>query len=329
MALNWQQTAADAPAVITRDLTRRFGRFVALDKVNLEVPSGALLGLLGPNGSGKTTLLSILAGFIASTSGGLRLLGETDHRRALARTGSLISKPLFWPHLTCRENLRCMQGIFAGASNLDSVELLLTQVGLEGDAADRKFGHCSTGMKQHLGIAAALMGNPHLVFLDEPTTGLDPEGMVEIRELVRSLGKQEDRTIIMSSHLLNEVEQTCDSYAIIFRGNLVDQGTLVGPSGTFVALQLETTDNELAAQVLESVGWNISRVPPRNGRPTCLEVETAKGEEWKVVRDLAERGIYPSAMQKEKAQDGPGSLEQQYLKAVGRATPSSGQEPHV
>ncbi len=329
MALNWQQTTAGAPAVVTRELTRRFGRFVALENVNLEVPAGALLGLLGPNGSGKTTLLSILAGFIASTSGGLRLLGETDHRRALARTGSLISKPLFWPHLTCRDNLRCMQGIFSKESSLDSVELLLTQVGLEGNAADRKFGHCSTGMKQRLGIAAALMGNPHLVLLDEPTTGLDPEGMVEIRELVRTLGQQEDRTIIMSSHLLNEVEQTCDSYAIIYRGNLVDQGTLDAPSNTYAALQLNTTDNESAAQVLESLGWNISRVPRKNGRPACLEVETAKGGEWKVARDLADRGIYPSAMQKAKTQDGSGSLEQKYLKAVGRATTSSGQEAYV
>ncbi len=328
MANDWQQTTADSPAVLTRDLTRRFGRFVALDNVNLEVPSGSLLGLLGPNGSGKTTLLSVLAGFISPTSGACRLLGEPDHRRALARTGCLISRPLFWPHLTCRTNLRCLQGIYGGDPDPQEVELLLAQVGLEGGLAERMFGHCSTGMKQRLGIAGALMGNPHLLLLDEPTTGLDPEGMVEIRELVRTLGQQTGRTIIMSSHLLNEVELTCDSYAIIFRGKLVDQGVMVEPAAAATSIQLETTDNEGAIHTLKSRGWKISLASPTTNRPAGLEVETIAGEEWKVARDLADAGIYPAAMRPVDVQERPRTLEQKYLQAVGRGASQAESENH-
>ena len=214
------------PAVLTQGLTRRFGRVTALNDVHFDVPSGTVLGLLGPNGSGKTTLLSILAGFISPTSGSYQLLGESDHRRALTRTGSLISRPLLWPHLSCRDNLCCVQGILGVPQTRDGVEQQLAEVGLEGNAANRKFGQCSTGMKQRLGIAVALLGDPELLLLDEPTTGLDPEGMVEIRELIRDLGNRSGRTIIMSSHLLNEVELTCDHFAIIFRGKLADQGSL-------------------------------------------------------------------------------------------------------
>ena len=328
MAIQRQRTATDGPAVYTQDLTRKFGRFIALDNVNLEVPSGTLLGLLGPNGSGKTTLLSILAGFITPTSGAFQLLGETDHRRAMARTGSLISRPAFWPHLTCRENLRCLQGIYGQAPATGEVEMRLAQVGLEGGLAERKFGHCSLGMRQRLGIAGALMGNPHLVLLDEPTNGLDPEGMVEIRELVHNLGQQAGRTIIMSSHLLQEVELTCDSYAIIFRGKLVDQGVLGGQADLPASIHLETTDDENAIHALKSRGWKISRPSPSKNRPRGLEVEVVAGGEWKVARDLADEGIYPAAMRPAEIKDGSQTLEKKCLAAVGRAASLTGSENH-
>ena len=289
----------------------------ALHNVSLEVPAGTLLGLLGPNGSGKTTLLSILAGFIAPTSGAFRLLGQADHRQALAHTGTLISRPLLWPHLSCRDNLRCLHSMYGHEAGPDQLELSLARVGLDGAAAGRKFGHCSTGMKQRLGIAAALIGNPDLLLLDEPTTGLDPEGMVEIRELIKSLSQQQDRTIVMSSHLLHEVELTCDHYAIIHRGAVVDQGAMREAGPPTVAMRITTTDNAAAIPCLQQAGWNVTPVPPVKACPDWLVVTAGPGEEWKIARDLAGEGIYPSAMHRMEGGKQGGSLEQKYLDAVG------------
>ncbi len=309
---------SEIPAIVTQGLTRQFGRVTALNKVSLVVPSGTVLGLLGPNGSGKTTLLSILAGFIAPTAGNFQLLGQSDHSEALARTGSLISRPLLWPHLTCRDNLRCVQGITGGESDMDEVDRLLAEVGLDGSATNRKFGQCSTGMRQRLGIATALLGKPDLLLLDEPTTGLDPEGMVEIRNLIRELGNAPGRSIIMSSHLLHEVELTCDHYAIIFRGNLVDQGPLTNTPPPASAVQLNTTDNKRALDCLVNKGWTASTNSRDTVQHQSLLVEIQPGAEWKVARDLAEFGIYPSDMRPSEPTRFTGSLEGKYLAAVGR-----------
>lgn len=302
-------------AVVTVGLTRRFGRVTALGGVDFVLPAGAILGLLGPNGSGKTTLLSILAGFIAPTAGTFRLLGEEQHRRALARTGVLISRPLLWPHLSCRDNLRCLQGLHTGRQDREEVEGLLEEVGLAGGGASRKFGQCSTGMKQRVGIAAALLGDPELLLLDEPTNGLDPEGMVEVRELIRELGRRPGRAIIMSSHLLNEVERTCDYYAIIHRGRLAGQGRIgdnpAGAAAAGPAISLDTTDNRRAAEHLREKGWTVTAAGE------ILTVAAAAGTEWQAARDLAEMGIYPRAMYPAADAEPAGTLEQVYLAAVG------------
>ena len=315
---NSPQPAPETPAILTQDLSRRFGRVTALNNVNFQVPAGALLGLLGPNGSGKTTLLSILAGFISPSAGSFQLLGQDEHRHALARTGSLISRPLLWPHLSCRDNLLCAQGIYGESSDPDQVEQLLARVGLDGGAANRKFGQCSTGMKQRLGIATALIGSPDLLLLDEPTTGLDPEGMVEIRELIRSLGNEPGRTIIMSSHLLHEVELTCDRYAIIFRGNLVDQGEVAAQPSASHGVQIRTTDNARALDFLSGKGWPVQAETDQAGIPHSLQVSTPDGEEWQVARDLSETGIYPLEMAPLHSVTAQGTLEEKYLAAVGR-----------
>ena len=311
--------SSQTSAILTDNLSRRFGRVNALNNVSLEVPSGTLLGLLGPNGSGKTTLLSILAGFIAPTSGTFQLLGQADHCRALARTGTLISRPLLWPHLSCRDNLRCLHGMYGHEAVPDRIDRLLARVGLDGAAASRKFSQCSTGMKQRLGIAAALIGNPDLLLLDEPTTGLDPEGMVEIRELIKSLSRKQDRTIVMSSHLLHEVELTCDHYAIIYRGAVVDQGAMREAGPPTIAMRITTTDNNAAIPCLQQAGWHVTAVPPGRDSLQCLDVTAGPGEEWKIARDLAGEGIYPSAMHRVEGEDSTGSLEQKYLDAVGSA----------
>ena len=329
LAADDSRPSTQAPAIVTHDLSRQFGRVNALNKVTLEVPSGTLLGLLGPNGSGKTTLLSVLAGFIAPTSGSFQLLGQADHRRALAHTGTLISRPLLWSYLSCRDNLRCLHGMYVHGSDNEQVERLLAQVGLDGAAANRKFGQCSTGMKQRLGIAVALIGNPDLLLLDEPTTGLDPEGMVEIRELIRALGQDKGRTIVMSSHLLHEVELTCDHYAIISHGEVVDQGPMRDAGPQTVIIHLTTTDNAAALPSLQQRGWKVNGVSPASSGPGYLEVTAAPGEEWKVARDLADEAIYPCAMHRVAAGQVGGSLEQKYLQAVGRLAGSSGEDNEV
>lgn len=316
--LNDNIPEAATPAVSTQGLYKRFGRITALSNVNLVVPQGTILGLLGPNGSGKTTLLSILAGFISPTCGTFQMLGEPLHRRSLARTGSLISRPLLWPHLSCRDNLRCLQGLVDKTSDPEKVDQLLEEVGLAGDAARRKFGQCSTGMRQRLGLAAALLGSPDLLLLDEPTTGLDPEGMVEIRKLIKDMGKDGSRTIIMSSHLLHEVELTCDHYAIIYRGNLVDQGPLSAQPSMPASLIISTTDNTRALDHLSEMGWSASTVRGANGTQEALTVTTEPGKEWMVARDLAAVGIFPERMSATVPAVSSVSLEAKYLAAVGR-----------
>jgi ABC-2 type transport system ATP-binding protein len=282
-------------AVAFSGLTKRFGRVLAVDDVSLDVPTGAVFGLLGPNGSGKTTLLSMLAGFLRPTAGSITLLGRSGPaglREALGSVGALIERPTFWPFLSCRDNLRCLQGIYGSNGSDAEVDELLATVNLDDQAAHRKFAVCSTGMKQRLGIAATLLGNPSLIILDEPTNGLDPVGIIEVRELIRTLaksGKSEEggrRTIILASHLLNEVEQVCDRVGVMVRGRLVYSGPVSG-MGAPMRVLVRTTDDARAAELLASAGWEVAG---QSG--SGLEITASPGQEWEISRDLANAGFY-------------------------------------
>ena len=286
---------ATTSAVAFSGLTKRFGRVLAVDDVNLDVPTGAVFGLLGPNGSGKTTLLSMLAGFLRPTAGSITLLGRSGPaglREALGSAGALIERPTFWPYLSCRDNLRCLQGIYGSNGGDAEVDELLDTVNLDDQAAYRKFAACSTGMKQRLGIAATLLGNPSLIILDEPTNGLDPVGIIEVRELIRTLaksGKPEDggrRTIILASHLLNEVEQVCDRVGVMVRGRLMYSGPVSG-MGAPMRVLVRTTDDARAAELLASAGWEVAG---QSG--SGLEIPASPGQEWEISRDLANAGCY-------------------------------------
>ena len=307
-------------AVTATGLSKHFGQVRAVDDVTLTIPAGGVYGLLGPNGSGKTTLLSMLTGFLHPTSGAITLLGETGpagQRDARRRVGALIERPTFWPYLSCRDNLRCLQGIYASPGGDTEIEELLATVNLDGDAATRKFRACSTGMKQRLGIAAALLGNPSLLILDEPTNGLDPAGIVEMRELIRNLagadstGIGEPRTIILASHLLNEVEQVCDRVGVMARGKLLYSGPVseMGITSSIGRVHIRTTDNDQAANLLSKAGWELV-----DQSEYGLDVAATPGREWEISRDLANAGVYISELR-----SASGSLEAGFMAVTGQS----------
>jgi ABC-2 type transport system ATP-binding protein len=200
-------------------------RVVAIDGLDLSVPEGGVFGFLGPNGSGKTTTIRCLLGLVRPSSGEARLFGE-DVRvalpRAIRRVGSIVETPMFFPTMSARENLRLLAAIDRISGT--RVDAMLERVGLA-DRADDDVRRFSLGMRQRLGLAAALLKDPALVILDEPANGLDPAGMREVRDVLRSLGA-EGRTVLVSSHLLAEVEHTCDRVAILKRGRCVATGTV-------------------------------------------------------------------------------------------------------
>ena len=242
-----------SPVIQTEGLTKQYGKIVAVDNLSLTVPRGHVFGLLGPNGSGKTTTMGMLLGLTRPTAGSFRLFGaHTRHQEALRRVGAIVETPTFYPYLSGRQNLAYFQGIL-GRGTPQELDDLLERVGLA-DRGNDRFHTYSLGMKQRLGLAYALLGDPELLFLDEPTNGMDPAGMAEIRELIRSLGT-EDRTVFLSSHLLNEVEHVCDSVVILSKGKLIAQGSVADLLKGRGQIRLRTTDDAQAVAVLAALDW--------------------------------------------------------------------------
>lgn len=207
----------------TEGLTRRFGRRIAVDNVGLQVGPGEIYGFLGPNGAGKTTTIRMLLGLMRPSAGTVRLFGKdlTKHRLdVLRRVGSLVESPSYYGHLTGRENLEVIRRILRVSKR--RIDDVLDVVGLTKDA-DRPVKGYSLGMKQRLGLAMALVGRPELLILDEPTNGLDPAGIREIRRLIVQLAKEHGMTVFVSSHLLSEVEQMATKVGILYQGRLIFQ----------------------------------------------------------------------------------------------------------
>jgi ABC-2 type transport system ATP-binding protein len=240
--------------ITTRALTKRYGRFTAVNAVDLDVPEGSRFGLLGPNGSGKTTMIRMLLGLVFATSGEITLLDRPVPRRlheVLTDVGALIEGPAFYGHLPGRVNLSLLDaaGRSVRASRRRRIEEALDRVGLAG--IDRRpVRSYSLGMRQRLGLAAALLRTPRLLILDEPTNGLDPQGIHEIRELLHELSRA-GTTLFLSSHLLTEVESLCDWVGIMDRGRLVRQdrlATMLAPTGRVV---VHTPDVDAARAMLD------------------------------------------------------------------------------
>src|SRR5215217_6860 len=210
----------------TRGLTRRFGTQLAVNNLNLSVPAGGVYGFLGPNGAGKTTAIRILLGLIRPNAGEVRLFGQPlmrNHQSLMRLVGALVEAPSLYPHLTGRENLEVTRRLLGSPREL--IDVALDIIKLKKDA-DRRVREYSLGMRQRLGLALALLNKPELLILDEPTNGLDPAGIHEMRDLLRRLPAEFGVTVFLSSHLLSEVEQIASHIGIIHEGRLLFQGTL-------------------------------------------------------------------------------------------------------
>lgn len=218
--------AAGDPAIAFVSVDKRFGRGTAsvqaLDVLSLSVPRGAVYGLLGPNGAGKSTLLRILAGLLTADRGDVLIFGAPAGPANRRRLGMLIESPTFYPFLTAREHLQMLARF---TNTMALVEPILRRIGLE-KAADKPVSGFSLGMKQRLGIGCALIGQPEAIVLDEPTNGLDPDGILEMRALIDELAHRDGLTVLLSSHLLDEVQRVCDRVAILQHGRLVAEGAV-------------------------------------------------------------------------------------------------------
>jgi len=237
----------------THDLCKQYGNALRVAHLDLDVPEGSVYGFLGPNGAGKSTTLKMILGLVRPTAGDIRVLGKKmdggNRLAVLRQVGSLIESPSYYGHLTGEENLRIVQTLRGVPEK--NIREVLQIVRLDGQRGKR-VAHYSLGMKQRLGLAAALLGYPKLLILDEPTNGLDPAGIQEMRELICSLPERFGMTVVVSSHLLSEIDQMANHVAIIREGELVFQDTLEALHGrSRHHLALRTTNNAVARAVLQ------------------------------------------------------------------------------
>lgn len=274
----------------TRALTKRYGKRNAVDSVSISVRRGDIYGFLGPNGAGKTTTLRMVTGLISPTSGAIELLGRNPAkapRSLMAQVGALIEGPAYYPHLTATENLRLIQGLKGSGGGAHEAANLLDLVGLA-RAARQKVEQFSLGMKQRLGIAMALVGQPRLLVLDEPTNGLDPEGFREFRALLRLLAEQEGITVLLSSHLLHEVEQVATRVGVISDGRLLTEATVEELRRTGERSLEVTVDRPAQAAELIRERMHLT-VEPMNGHGLLVRgrVQAADLNALLVRNDLA------------------------------------------
>jgi ABC-2 type transport system ATP-binding protein len=279
-------------AVEVSGLTKRFGARAAVDNVDLLIPRGTAFGYLGPNGAGKTTLIRALLGLTRADSGTMALLGlpvPAERGRALARVGAIVDEPRFHSHLTGRENLKTL-AVARGGDADKRIDPVLERTRLT-QRADDKVSDYSMGMRQRLGVAGCLLGDPELLILDEPMNGLDPAGIHEMRDMIRSL-VDEGRTVMLSSHLLDEVERTCDQVAIVDRGKVIRQGPigeLIG--GTGDAVEVQCSDPPAAARALGQTAIASRIALTEDGLTVTLTPGPAREQAAEITRRLVEAGI--------------------------------------
>ena len=301
----------DSAVIETRGLRKAFGGVMALDDLTLRVPQGSIFGYLGPNGAGKTTTIRILLGLLRASAGEAFVLGEPAQpgSTVVQRVGAMVERPAFYPYLSALDNLR----LFGSARGItpDRIEVLI-ETALDRtdltDVARRGVGGFSTGMRQRLGIALALMDDPPLVILDEPTAGLDPEGMIDVRRLITGLARA-GTTVFLSTHLLAEAEQLCTQVAVLHRGRIVTSGPTAELFAARQHLWLRFDAGEELEGALRTLAAAGIAAEPGEAL-SCTVVGEPDGR--RVIRVLSQADIYPAEVALRRP-----SLEQLYIELTG------------
>ena len=293
----------------TKDLTRKFGSQTAVSQLNLTVPKGVVYGFLGPNGAGKTTTIRMILGLVRPTSGEIRVFDKTLSKNRidiLKNVGSLVENPSYYGHLTGRENLRVLSYLLGVTEQRINEVLEIVRLT---KAANKKTKGYSLGMKQRLGIAMALLGNPQLLILDEPTNGLDPSGIHEIRELIIEMPRQYGITVLVSSHLLSEMDQMASQVGIINQGELIFNGDIESlRQQSAPRLHFYLDNVERAKQIVNSFGYEAEM---HRGRITLASLDYQKSA--KLTASFVRDGIDVYRINETKP-----NLEETFLKLVGK-----------
>lgn len=287
-------------------LSKSFASFEAVKHISFQIEKGSVYGFLGQNGAGKSTTMRMLLSLIQPNSGNIRIFGKPlkgNEKSILSNIGAIIEKPDTYGYLSGYDNLKIFSKIFSRPTSLSALDVLLEKVGLKGRGKDKVKSY-SQGMKQRLGIAIALLNDPDFIMLDEPTNGLDPQGITEIRNLIGHFSKNEGKTILVSSHLLNEIEMVADSMIILHKGEKIAEGKvqqLLDPTKTIVTI--ETSNLQGAMNLIQNSNWSNKLVSNNE-----LRFEMDKEEIPLLVKSLVEHDIPVSNLQSNH------SLENYFLK---------------
>ncbi|WP_298137501.1 ATP-binding cassette domain-containing protein [Flavobacterium sp.] len=290
-----------------KNLNKRYGKLQAVKNVSLEIQKGNVYGILGPNGSGKSTTLGIVLNVVNKTSGEYSWFnGTMATHDALKKVGAIIERPNFYPYMTAKENLQLVCKI--KGINYSKVQEKLEVVGLI-DRQDSKFRTFSLGMKQRLAIASALLNDPEILILDEPTNGLDPQGIHQIRDIIRLIASQ-GTTILLASHLLDEVEKVCTHVLVLRKGEILYTGTVAGMSSSNGMIELQSNDINALKLALRSYP-NIDEIKEEEGKIIITSKSNIQPNE--LNKFLAENNIYLTHLVKRNH-----SLEEQFLQLTGK-----------
>jgi ABC-2 type transport system ATP-binding protein len=290
-----------------KNLYKNYGKLQAVKNVSLEIQKGNVYGILGPNGSGKSTTLGIVLNVVNKTSGEYSWFGGTmQTHEALKKVGAIIERPNFYPYMTAQENLELVCKI--KGIKYDKVREKLEIVGLI-ERKDSKFKTFSLGMKQRLAIASALLNDPEILILDEPTNGLDPQGIHQIRDIIRLIASQ-GTTILLASHLLDEVEKVCSHVLVLRKGEILYSGSVEGMSTNNGFIELCSINNSLLIEALEQFP-NIEKVKEEEGK--VIVYSKSEIDPATLNKFLADKSIYLNHLSKRK-----NSLEEQFLQLTGK-----------
>lgn len=290
----------------TNKLNKHYGRIHAVNDLDLQIPHGSIFGILGPNGSGKTTTLGMVLGVVGKSSGSFEWFEGTNELEARRRIGAILEKPTFYPYLNAQDNLEIVARI-KGIKD-PAIDEVLNLVGLL-ERKDSKFKTYSLGMKQRLAIASAMLCDPDVLVLDEPTNGLDPKGIAEIREIIKKIGKS-NKTILLASHLLDEVQKVCTDFAILKSGKLIHQGKVQADMGGEKVIELSASD-------LEQLQKSISTYPNYLSHSTNDNSLLVKVNADSSAADL-NKWLFEQNIVLDRLISRTKSLEEQFLEIVDR-----------